>query len=120
LALDDLLPLFDENNAFNGTDVARIGFDDLGLLANQDDGGTWPEPPFYAHPGNPEFDDVTRISPFIAVYSELYLSDQGGQIDGKRAIRRSRLHHFSSLSNRVILTINHSYIPLKEIFYSRD
>ncbi len=94
----DSLMIVDESNAFKGTPEARIGFGDMGFLSEEDDGGTWTEPPFYANPGNPEFDYVTQVSPYIAVTGEPYWKDVGGQIDGKSAIRRLRLHHWSSLS----------------------
>ena len=94
----DSLTLIDEGNAFSGTPESRIGFGDMGFLSENDDGGTWTEPPFYANPGNPEFDYVTKLSPYIVVTGEPYWKDVGGQIDGKSAIRRLRLHHWSSLS----------------------
>ena len=94
----DSLMHVDESNAFSGAPEVRIGFGDMGFLSEDDDGGTWPEPPFYANPGNPEFDYVTQVSPYIAVTGEPYWKDVGGQIDGKSAIRRLRLHHWSSLS----------------------
>ena len=94
----DSLMHVDESNAFSGAPEARIGFGDMGFLSEDDDGGTWPEPPFYANPGNSEFDYVTQVSPYIAVTGEPYWKDVGGQIDGKSAIRRLRLHHWSSLS----------------------
>ncbi|MCK5458194.1 MAG: DUF4832 domain-containing protein, partial [Melioribacteraceae bacterium] len=94
----DSLMLIDESNAFSGKPEARIGFGDMGFLSEDDDGGTWTEPPFYANAGNPEFDYVTKISPYIVVTGEPYWKDVGGQIGGKSAIRRLRLHHWSSLS----------------------
>ncbi|MCF6284882.1 MAG: DUF4874 domain-containing protein, partial [Candidatus Hydrogenedentes bacterium] len=59
--LDALVEL-NEQNAFSGIPAARIALADDGFLANQSDGGTWTEPPFYANPGNPEFDAFTRGS----------------------------------------------------------
>ena len=104
----------DARNAFNGTPVARLGFANDGTLANRSDGGTWPEPPFYAAPGNPAFDRVTEESPYMAVDGELYWSDQGGQIDGIRAARRLRLHHYTSFS------LTHSYSGFEGKHYSID
>ncbi len=100
--LDDSTKL-NAQNAFNGSPAARLGFANDGTLANISDGGSWPEPPFYAKPGNPAFDRVTIESPFMAVDGELYWGDQGGQIDGMRAAKRLRLHHYTSLS------LTHSY-----------
>ena len=111
--LNALTPVTVEN-AFSGTTAARIGLADDGFLANKSDGGTWPEPPFYANPGNPEFDAFTRESPYLAVDGELYWSDQGGQIDGLRAAKRLRLHHYTSLS------LTHSYSGYEGKRYSID
>lgn len=101
--VDDERTMLTKENAFNGTPVARFGFANDGTLAKKSDGGTWPEPPFYASPGNPMFDRVTAESPYMAVDGELFWADQGGEIDGLRAARRLRLHHYTSLS------IVHSY-----------
>jgi len=101
-------------NAFSGIPAARIGLADDGFLAQKSDGGTWPEPPFYANPGNPEFDAFTRESPYLAVDGELYWSDQGGEIDGLRAAKRMRLHHYTSLS------LTHSYSGYEGKRYSID
>ena len=106
--------ILDSANAFTGVPAARLGFADDGFLANKTDGGTWSEPPFYANPGNPEFDIVTKESPYMAVDGELFWSDQGGEIDGIRAALRLRLHHFSSLS------ITHSYSGYEGKRYSID
>ena len=101
-------------NAFSGTPVARLGFANDGTLANISDGGSWPESPFYANPANPAFDRVTMESPYMAVDGELYWSDQGGQIDGLRAAKRFRLHHYGSLS------LTHSYSGYEGKRYSID
>ncbi len=77
---------------------ARIGHNNDGFLAAHTCGGTWPEPPFYSNPGNPEFDYLTRESPYIAVDGELYWHDERGQADGRRAIARMRLHHYGTFS----------------------
>jgi len=88
----------DAKNAFTGIPAARIGYHDDGFLANKTDGGTWPEPPHFANPGNPEFDYMTRESPYVAVDGELFWADQGGAIDGLRAAARLCLQHYASLS----------------------
>ncbi|VAX29623.1 hypothetical protein MNBD_IGNAVI01-1049, partial [hydrothermal vent metagenome] len=95
--------ILDSTNAFTGVPAARLGFANDGFMAGENDGGTWSEPPFYANPGNPNFDIVTKESPYMAVDGELYWSDQGGKIDGLKAALRMRLHHFTSFS------ITHSY-----------
>ena len=111
--LDDSTKL-NAANAFNGSPAARLGFANDGTLANLSDGGTWPEPPFYAKPGNSAFDRVTMESPYMAVDGELYWSDQGGKIDGLRAAKRLRLHHYTSLS------LTHSYSGYEGKRYSID
>lgn len=93
----------DADNAFSGVPAARIGFNNDGFLANKTCGGTWPEPPLYSSPGNPEFDYMTRESAFVPVDGELFWSDQGGVIEGLRAAVRLRLHHYCTFS------IAHSY-----------
>jgi hypothetical protein len=87
-----------KTNAHSGVPAARIGYHNDGFLARNTDGGTWPEPPHFASPGNPEFDYMTDESPHLAVDGELFWSDQGGKIDGLRAAVRLRLHHYSSFS----------------------
>jgi len=106
--------LLDEKNAFSGVPAARLGFANDGFMANISDGGSWSELPFYANPGNPEFDRVTMESPYMAVDGELYWSDQGGKIDGMKAALRLRLHHFTSLS------FTHSYSGYEGKRYSID
>ncbi|MCK5457773.1 MAG: DUF4874 domain-containing protein, partial [Melioribacteraceae bacterium] len=106
--------LLDEKNAFSGVPAARLGFANDGFMANISDGGSWSEPPFYANPGNPEFDRLTLESPYMAVDGELYWSDQGGSIDGLKAALRLRLHHFTSLS------FTHSYSGYEGKRYSID
>ena len=95
-------------NAFSGIPASRIGFENDGFFAGISDGGTWPEPPFYRNPGNPEFDYMTRESAYVPVDGELYWSDQGikgecGIDDGLKAAIRMRLHHYSTFS------LEHSY-----------
>lgn len=63
--------------------AARIGFHNDGFLAGPSDGGTWPEPPHFGGPGNPEFYSMTRESAFVPVDGALFWSDQG--FDGKAA-----------------------------------
>ncbi len=77
---------------------ARIGYNNDGFLAAHTCGGTWPEPPHYSNPGNPEFDYLTRESPYVAVDGELYWHDERGAADGRRAIERLRLHHYGTFS----------------------
>jgi len=100
--------------AHTGTPAARIGFHDDGFLAGRTDGGTWPEAPYFAGPGNPEFDSMTEESPYVAVDGELFWSDLGGVVDGLRAIKRLRLHHYTSFS------LAHSYSERQGKPYSID
>jgi hypothetical protein len=93
----------DASTAFTGVPAARIGFDNDGFLADKTDGGTWPEPPLFSNPGNPEFDYMTAESPYVAVDGELFWSDQRTTVDGYQAAIRMRLHHYSSFS------LAHSY-----------
>lgn len=95
--------------------AARIGLHNDGFLAGPTDGGTWPEQPHFGSPGNPEFDYMTRESPYLAIDGEMFWSDQefdgkataGKGVDGFNAAVRMRLHHYSSFS------LAHSY-SLKE------
>jgi Domain of unknown function (DUF4832)/Domain of unknown function (DUF4874) len=94
----------DSATAFNGSPVARIGLHNDGFLSGKNnDGFTWPEPPYYANPGNPEFDYFTDESPYLANDGELYWHMKIGKIDGWKAAVRLRLHHYTSLS------LAHSY-----------
>ena len=77
---------------------ARIGFHNDGFLATRTCGWTWPEPPYYSNPGNPEFDYMTRECPYVPVDGELYWRDDRGNVDGLRAIVRMRLHHYGTFS----------------------
>lgn len=109
-------------NAFSKLPAARIGFHNDGFLAGPSDGGTWPEPPHFGQPGNPEFDYMTRESPYVPVDGELFWSDQGfdgkaarGEgVDGLNAAVRMRLHHYSSFS------LAHSYSEREGKPYSID
>lgn len=85
--------------------AGRTGFHNDGFFAHETDGGTWPEPPDYANPGNPAFDAVTAESPDMMVGGELYWSDEGGSAayDGFAVAKRMRLHHYS------VFSIEHSY-----------
>ena len=94
--------------------AARIGYHNDGFLATRDDGGTWPEPPFYGSPGNPEFDAMTVESPYVPVDGELFWSDQEGHIDGLTAAARMCLQHYSSFS------LEHSYSGREGKPYSID
>jgi len=112
-----LLGLFERlqsPDTFSGKPHARIGFHDDGFLAEGDDGGTWPEPPHFANPGNPEFDYMTAESAYLAVDGELFWSNQGGEVDGLEAAKRLRLHHYTSLS------LVHSYSGYEGKPYSID
>jgi hypothetical protein len=102
------------SNAHSGIPAARIGFNNDGFLAGETSGGTWPEPPHFANPGNPEFDYMTRESPYLAIDGELFWGDQGGEVNGLRAAKRLRLHHYSSLS------LAHSYSGREGQPYSID
>ncbi len=109
-------------NAFSELPAARIGFHNDGFLAGPSDGGTWPEPPHFGQPGNPEFDYMTRESPYVPVDGELFWSDQGFDgkagrgkgVDGINAAVRMRLHHYSSFS------LAHSYSEREGKPYSID
>ncbi len=92
--------ILDSTNAFSGTPVSRLGFADDGFMAEGTDGGTWPEPPFYANPGNPEYDRITIESPYMSVDGELYGAGLGGETDGIEAAVNLRRHHFTSFSFR--------------------
>jgi len=94
----DALAEVDAGSAHDGSPASRIGFNNDGFLAGTTCGGTWTEGPHYSNPGNPEFDYMTRESPFVAIDGELFWGDQGGKIDGLRAAIRLRLHHYSSFS----------------------
>ena len=74
--------MLDKTNAFSGVPAARLGFANDGFMANISDGGSWSEPPFYANPGNPEFDRLTLESPYMAVDGELYWSERIGPLFG--------------------------------------
>ena len=100
--------------AHTGIPAARIGFNNDGFLAGKTCGGTWPEPPHFSKPGNPEFDYMTAECPYVAVDGELFWSDQGGKVEGLRAAIRMRLHHYSSFS------IAHSYSEQEGKAYSID
>ncbi|MBX7256396.1 MAG: DUF4832 domain-containing protein [Candidatus Hydrogenedentes bacterium] len=101
-------------NAHDGSPAARIGFHNDGFLAYNSCGGTWTEAPLFSQPGNPEFDFMTRESPFVPVDGELYWSDIGGKIDGLRAAIRMRLHHYTTFS------IAHSYSEREGSMFSID
>ena len=111
-----------ETNALTRIPAARIGFHNDGFLAGPSDGGTWPEGPHFGQPGNPEFDYMTRESPFVPVDGELFWSDQGFDgraargkgVDGLNAAVRMRLHHYSSFS------LAHSYSEREGKPYSID
>lgn len=91
------------DSAFTGIPAARIGFHNDGFLAGNTCGGTWTEPPLFSNPGNPEFDYMTRESPYLPVDGELFWSDIEGRVDGFAAAVRMRLHHYTSFS------LAHSY-----------
>jgi hypothetical protein len=94
--------------------AARIGFFNDGTLANASDGGTFPDPPLFASPGNWEFDSLSREAPFLPVDGELFWSGQVPASDpdsprpyhgldltysaAAKAIARFRLHHYSTFS----------------------
>ena len=93
--------------------AARTGFNNDGFFAGKTEGGTWTEPPYYGNPGNPEFDAVTKESPYMIVGGELFWSnlvqEPGKQVqahaadDGLAVAIRMRLHHYS------LFSIEHSY-----------
>ena len=100
--------------AFSPRPAARIGFFNDGTLANASDGGTFPDPPLFAAPGNWEFDYLVREAPFLPVDGELFWSGQVPPSDpnsprpyhgldltysaAAKAIARLRLHHYSTFS----------------------
>ncbi len=91
----------DAANAHTNVSCAMIGYNDDGFLANVTDGGTWTEAPYYANPGNEEFDYMTKESPYVPIDGELFVLDSG--VDGVDAAVRLRLQHYNSLS------VYHSY-----------
>jgi len=111
-----------ESSAFTKIAAARIGFHNDGFLAGPSDGGTWTESPHFGLPGNPEFDYMTRESPFVPVDGELFWSDQGFDgktargkgVDGLNTAVRMRLHHYTSFS------LAHSYSEREGKAYSID
>ncbi|MDD4870300.1 MAG: DUF4874 domain-containing protein, partial [Kiritimatiellae bacterium] len=100
--------------SFSAIPVSRIGFHNDGFLANKTCGGTWPEPPLFSSPGNPEFDYMTDESPYVPVDGELFWADIGGKVDGLQAAVRLRLHHYGTLS------LAHSYSEREGKPYSID
>ena len=90
--------VIDAQTAHTNMPAARIGFNNDGFLARDTCGGTWPEPPYFSNPGNPEFDYMTHESPYVLIDGELFWNDQGGKVDGLKAAVRMRLHHYSSFS----------------------
>ncbi len=119
---NNLVRLFGEDRevtadtAFSQRPEAKIGFFNDGTLAGRNDGWSFPDPPHYSSPGEPDFDRVCRESPWIPVDGELYWSIQrltdGGREDpslpfhgidltydsGLKAIERFRLHHYTTFS----------------------
>jgi len=114
--------VLDAKAAHTQIPAARIGFHNDGFLAGPSDGGTWTEKPRFGNPGNPEFDYMTRESPFVPIDGELFWSDQGFDgkakggkgVDGLNAAIRMRLHHYSSFS------LAHSYSWREGKNYSID
>ncbi len=104
-----------KDSAYTQKPEAKIGFFNDGTLANHWDGGTFWDPP-YAAEGNKEFDAVTEEAPYLPVDGELFWSSQKfveNHVDdpdkpfhglnmiwdsGEKAIKRFRLHHYSTLS----------------------
>ncbi len=100
--------------AFSQRPAAKIGFFNDGTLANASDGGTFPDPPLFAAPGNLEFDYLVREAPFLPVDGELFWSEQVPQSNpadprpyhgldltysaAAKAIARLRMHHYSTFS----------------------
>jgi hypothetical protein len=111
-----------EKSAFTGRPAARIGFHNDGFLAGPSHGGTWTEAPRFGNPGNPEFDYMTRESPYLPVDGELFWSDigfdgkaaAGKGVEGVNAATHMRLHHYSSFS------LAHSYSEREGKIYSID
>jgi len=110
----DAFEVLSTDTAFSAIPAARIGFNNDGFLAGTTCGGTWPEPPRFSNPGNPEFDYMTQESPYVPVDGELFWADQGGKVEGLRAAVRMRLHHYSSFS------LAHSYSEREGKPYSID
>jgi len=112
----------DQKTAFGKTAAARIGFHNDGFLAGPSHGGTWPEPPRFGQPGNPEYDYMTRESAYLPVDGELFWSDQGFDgkavegkgVDGLNAAIHMREHHYASFS------LAHSYSEREGQVYSID
>jgi len=110
----DAFEVLSTDTAFSAIPAARIGFNNDGFLAGTTCGGTWPEPPRFSNPGNPEFDYMTQESAYVPVDGELFWADQGGKVEGLRAAVRMRLHHYSSFS------LAHSYSEREGKPYSID
>ncbi len=100
--------------AYSGTPASRVGHHNDGFLAGTTDGGTWPEPPHHANPGNPEYDIMTAESPYVPIDGELFWGDQGGKIEGLRAAESLRRHHYTTFS------LAHSYSEREGKPYSID
>ncbi len=83
--------------ACTGTPKSRIGFANDGFGADPADGGTWPEEPLMANPGNPEFDMFTVESAYLPVDGEMFYRDCTATVDGIWAAARLKLHHYNSL-----------------------
>lgn len=89
--------LLDAREASSGTPKSRIGFANDGFGADAADGGTWPEEPLMANPGNPEFDMLTVESAYLPVDGEMFYRDCTATVDGVWAAERLKLHHYNSL-----------------------
>lgn len=113
-------PLLDEyklltaGDAHSGRPLARIGYHNDGFLAGHNDGYTWPEPPLFSQPGNPEFDQMTAESLYVPVDAELFWRDFAGPVGGLAAMQRLWLHHNDTLS------LAHSYSGREGKPYSID
>lgn len=109
----NVFKVLDAQTSHSAAPTARIGYHNDGFLAGPTDGWTWPEKPHFANPGNPEFDGMTKESPFVPVDGELFWADKAWDgkapekkgVDGLNAALRLRLHHYSSFS------LAHSYSP---------
>lgn len=95
-----LFKTIDESTAFTSAFHARIGFFNDGTFANATDGGTFPDAPYFASKGNPEFDYVCKEAPYMPVDGEMFWTGQFCKrgVDPFVAAQRFRDHHYTTFS----------------------
>jgi hypothetical protein len=90
--------LLGSDEAYSGSPKSRLGHANDGFMVGKNDGFTWPEPPHFSNPQNPEFTMATVESAFTPTEGELFVKDVGGAVDGFEAAVRFRLHHYCAFS----------------------